>query len=107
LTEKALLIQFSLILNNGGKATWLSVINNYKIVCILQCLVILSLNFPYPFTKKLITYKIKKVKEIGDSNSTTSTFQPCSELEDEFTWLEIPLRNESSNHNSCFAVLKY
>jgi hypothetical protein len=41
--------------------------------------------------KKLITYKIKKVKEIADSHSTTSTFQPCSELEDEFTGLEIQL----------------
>lgn len=66
------------------------VINNYKIVCILQCLVILSLNFSHPFTKKLITYKIKKVKETADPHST-STFQPRSELADEFTWLEIQL----------------
>jgi hypothetical protein len=67
------------------------VTNNYKIVCLLQCLVILSLNFPYPFTKKLITYKIKKVKEVADSHSTISTFQTCSELKDEFTGLEIQL----------------
>jgi len=67
------------------------VINNYKTICVLQCIVILSLNFPHTFTTKLITYKIKKVKEIADSHSTTSTFQPCSEQKDEFTWLEIQL----------------
>lgn len=89
------------------------VTNNYKIVCLLQCLVILSLNFPYPFTKKLITYKIKKVKEVADSHSTISTFQTCSELKDEFTGLEIQLWNElvtttvilqyyNINHLFCF-----